>query len=130
MKEVSTRGEVCDEHLLCARQYKLVQQELSKQKAVQDYTGPGALYLAQPLKELLTIPGAATVLHRHFPDLVDNPDFKQIETLSPQQLAGFNPVIFSPEQLTAFAADLVSHLESDATEVSSVEEKEDEQKHQ
>lgn len=123
-----SEGEVRDEHLLCARQYELVQQELSKQKAVQDYTGPGALSLAQPLKELLTIPGTATVLQRHFPDLVDTSDFKQIETLSLQQLAGFNPVIFSPGQLTAFAADLADHLESDTAEVSSREEKEDEQK--
>jgi hypothetical protein len=123
-------GEVRDEHLLCARQYELVQQELSKQQAVQDDTGPGALSLAQPLKELLTLPGAASVLLRHFPDLVDNPDFKQIETLSLQQLAAFNPVIFSPEQLTAFAADLADLLEPDTTRASAVGKKEDEQQQQ
>ena len=67
-------GGVRDEHLLCARQYELVQQELSKQKAV--------------------------------------------------------PVIFSPGQLTPFAADLADHLESDTAEVSSMEEKEDKQNHQ
>jgi hypothetical protein len=125
-----TQGEVGDEHLLCARQYELVQQELSKQKAVQDDTGHGALSLAQPLKELLTIPGAVTVLQRHFPGLIDNPDFKQIETLSLQQLAGFDPAIFSLEQLTAFAAELADQLEPDTTRASSMEEQEDEQKPQ
>jgi hypothetical protein len=120
---LSAEGEVRDEHLLCARQYQLVQQQLSKQKAVQEYSGPGALYLSQPITELLTIPGAAAVLRRHFPDLVYNPDFKQIETLSLQQLAGFNPAIFSPEHLTTFATDLADHLGSYVNEVSSVEKK-------
>jgi arylsulfatase A-like enzyme len=116
-------GALLPEHLLCAPQHELVRQELSKRKEAKEYTGPGALYLSLPLQEVMGISGAAVVLQRHFSDLVDNSDFKQIVgEFSLQQFASCAPEIYSSEKLAAFAADLEGHVKIDSPGIGMAEE--------
>lgn len=119
-------GEVTRTHLLCAQHYTLVQQALRKQQAAAAYTGPGADYLTLPLQEIIALPSGEAVLHQHFSELVDSPDFtKTMQSVSLQQVAGFAPAIFSSERLAAFAADLAAR--TDTSPSSEGEEKQEEQ---
>ena len=84
---------------------------MNKQKAAEQYSGPGADYLKLPLKELLAIPEAQALLQQHFPDLIQNPDFKKVlEEASLTQVTGFAPGTFTPERLAAFAAELAQKI--------------------
>ncbi|GHO90293.1 sulfatase [Reticulibacter mediterranei] len=120
-------GKATYEYLLCARHYELVQQALCKQRATAAYTGPGAIYLTLPFREIMALPTGEAVLRQHFSELIEHPDFKKImQSVSPQQAAGFVPGIFSPERLAAFAADLAARTNASAKPFSESETREEE----
>jgi arylsulfatase A-like enzyme len=108
-------GEVRAEHLRLAREQVRVQQARAKRGAGPPYTGPGAVFLDQPLSDLLAIPGVREIVDRHYPALLTNPLLAMMPVASLRQITAVAPAAGAPEGLAALAVDLANQVESSQT---------------
>ncbi|MBN9387538.1 MAG: sulfatase [Chloroflexi bacterium] len=106
-------GEIRPEHLLLARQHAQALKAREKRVPLPPYTGPGAVFLKQPLKEIITIPEGKALVEKYFAFLLDSSTIKMVSAASIEQIASYMPGSLTPASMEGFAREMADRADGE-----------------